>query len=251
MTSRQSQGWALISNRPAFVRRLHKKLKFRHILLQDDLKEPLPKIRAPLLLDTAGFEPLKLLLLLRAIRKAKIATVAIVRVNDVFAQRIVALCPQVRVIMSEQQELPTLLPPLTSFVASMKLDVPPTIVGLAPLPAIELPIVLIDLLCEALLGHDEKVLTSNCGISRASLFRLMTTIKETLQICCQTRVKREDLALLIIEALQQSSSQNVEIIRYVPLDKQLSLSQDKQKIKYQLSQVAREEQLSFFETSSI
>jgi hypothetical protein len=183
MQQRQTPGWALISERSEFVLRAKTELSaVRHVAIQEDPANPLPSVRAPLLLDTVTMAPARLVLLLLALRKAKIATVAIVSPADFLAQRLVPLCPAVRVLVSDEAEL-DLLSPFARYLARLRFDHPAALIGLSR-PDLQpaLPPLLLDVLHSLpnVKTHDETALST--GLSRASLFRLLAEARAALGV---------------------------------------------------------------------
>jgi hypothetical protein len=219
----RTEGWAMLSVRPSFVQQVRSMLRIRHLLIQDTRDNPLPAARAPLLLDTIGMQPLQLLSLLVAIRQARIATAAIVAANDYFVQRMLLLCPPVRLIMTEQADLGSIIPPLTRVLPTMSFAHEPICLQIAALPELESAISpsMPDILLSSLQGYKHNVTARKCGMSRATLYRILAETKTALKVSVSTPKTPPDiLAQRLIAAFQVSHPPVSETpSRFTALDK--------------------------------
>jgi hypothetical protein len=209
---RRELGVALLTDRVELLRpRLYDAgIANRAFLLQDDEKKPLPDIRSPLLLDTVGLALPDLFAVLLAVQREAITTLALVNPSDIRLHRLLPLCAAVRVIISDAIDLAH-LPPFTRHLDDTPQHgaaLPPVWVGLRAPPQLTPPLSpqILRLLNELPCCKDHDMVAAACGMSRATLMRLLADARKALGMPAGTsaRYRPPVLATAILAALAES-----------------------------------------------
>jgi hypothetical protein len=151
----------------------------------------------------------------------------------------------VRLVMTKHEDLGTVLPPLTRVLANLPTSTPPIHLGLEPLPVLEpaLSPSIPDILLAALQRYKHNVTARKCGMSRATLYRVLAETKIALDIHESTSKTPPDiLAQRLIAAFQASAPQGCDVpSRLNTLEKLIPIPRHKKPL-------LQFQQRSFFET---
>ncbi len=207
---RRNQGVALLTQRRNILipRCQAAGIAYRQILLQDG-SDPLPEVRPPLLLDTTDLPLSRLIAVLVAAQRRVLTTLALVNPADTRLLRLLPLCSAVRLIASDATDLARLKPFLRHLAdhPPRRPVRPPVWIGLPTPPQLTspLPPLLLSILQSLLEQHDHDAVADACGVSRATLMRLLagTRMAVGLPNGAAARFRPPVLAMAILAALAE------------------------------------------------
>jgi hypothetical protein len=208
---RREPGIALLTQRgKTLIPRLQEAGVPNRLILLQDSEDPLPAIRPPLLLDTVGLALPDLIAVLLAVQSRLIATLALVNPSNIQLLRLLPLCAAVRVIVSDAIDLAYLTPFIRHLDDTPQRGAvpPPVWVGLSAPPQLTpaLSPQMLRLLNELSCCKDHDMVAEACGMSRATLMRLLADTRKALNMPAGTRARYRPpvLATAILAALAET-----------------------------------------------